>query len=211
MFKIAQYSLSAIFLFAFSSAQIAAQVVDQSQPIFTQTGDIASSGRSGQTLTAGISGSLSGIRLVVEGKGFSGNPVFGSDFVLSLRSTANGTPTEGILATATFSKISLQRDVPQWITLTLDTPYQQSAGEVLAFTIQELSGGGANGFNEYGGATGNPYPGGQSFFTFTAGQPLAASTLDFAFETLVIPEPSAFMLLTFGAVSLMVVRRGARA
>ena len=200
------HALLCLGTFTFLSADIAAQIIDQSQPTFTRTDDIASSGKSGQTFTAGVTAPLTGIRLVVEGIGFSGNPVFGSDFVLSLQSTAGGTPTGNLLALGSFSKITIQRDVPQWITVAFNTPYQQSAGEVLAFTIQELSGGGANGFNNYGNADGNLYPRGQMFFTFTSGQALTSSTRDFAFETLVIPEPTSFALLTLGAIGLVFLR-----
>ncbi|MES2569988.1 MAG: PEP-CTERM sorting domain-containing protein, partial [Verrucomicrobiota bacterium] len=82
----------------------------------------------------------------------------------------------------------------------------QSAGEVLAFTIQELSGGGADGYNAYGNADGNLYSPGQVFFTYTPGQPLTPSTRDFAFETVVVPEPASFGLLGFGAVGLLLFR-----
>ena len=90
--------------------------------------------------------------------------------------------------------------------MAFDTPYQQSAGEMLAFTIRELSGGGATGYNNYGNAVRNLYSGGQMFFTFSAGLPLTSSAQDLAFETLVVPEPSTATLIIFGAIGLMLVR-----
>jgi hypothetical protein len=181
-------------------------VVDQSQPGFTVTGDIATSGKSGQSFTAGISGSLTAIRLVVEGKGYSGTGVFGSDFILSLWSTAPvGTPTHSLLASGTFSRSGLPPDRPQWVTITFEAPYQQTAGEALAFTINEATSGAA-GFNEYGGKTTNPYGGGQMFFDFTEGQPLTASSYDLAFETHVVPEPASISLPAAGAAVVMLRR-----
>jgi len=175
------------------SAQGATLIVDQSQPSFTQTPDIATSGKSGQSFTTGVAGDLTAIRLVVEGKGFSGTEVFGSDFVLSLWSTAPaGTPTNNLLASGSVSRSELTlRDTAQWITVTFGTAYPQSPGEVLAFTIDEATAG-ADGFNGYGSAVTNAYAGGQMFFSFTASQPLVASSRDMAFETMVaVPEPAA--------------------
>lgn len=185
----------------------AATIVDQSQTGFSATNDISLSGRTGQTFTTGVSAPLVGLRLLVEGKGFSGNPVFGSDITVSIRSTLNGTPTSNILASGTLLRSNLIRNTPIWVAIEFDQPYQQTAGALLAYTILETSGGGAAGFNEYGELDGNPYSSGRSFITYTEGQALSASTKDYAFETLVAPEPNALVLLLSGGLTLGTRRR----
>lgn len=208
--KILLLSVVALAGLSLLQSEVAAQVVDQTQPKFKSTDDLSSSGRSGQSFTAGIDAFLYGIRVVIEGKGFSSSAFFGSDVVLSLRSVENGTPTDNILATGTFSRNELRRNVPQWVTIVFKSPYRQSAGEELAFTLRGLSGG-AEGFNEYGNTT-NAYSSGQMFFDFTPGQPLPASSRDFAFQTLVVvmPEPAGIVLLLFGAILLVTWRRHCR-
>ena len=181
-------------VFLLSGISVSAQFIDQSQTTISQFDDIGS--KSGQTFTAGINASLTAVRLRVAAH--SNGSIFGSDFVLSLRSTLSGTPTNTILASGNFSRSVLQPNVPQWVTVDFGTPYQQIAGQRLAFTIQELSGGGVNGYNTYGNTPTNPYTNGQMFFDFTPGQPLASSSSDFAFQTVVLPEPASLSLLAGG-------------
>jgi hypothetical protein len=198
--------LSILLLIVVSASVAGGAIIDQSQTVFSSTNDISQGDRTGQTFTAGISGSLSGIRLVVEGRGFSTSPAFGSDFVLRLRSTASGTPTNTVLAAATVSRSQIEAGTAKWITIQFARPYAQTAGEILAFTIEELSGGGVNGFNDYGQADGNLYSRGQYFSSFTPGQPLAPSTRDFAFQTIVVPELTSTLLLLLGGAPLALAR-----
>lgn len=202
--NISRNFLVALASLALSLVPADSQTVDQSQTGVSSTDDLSSSGRSGQTFVAGVDAPLLAIRLVVEARGNAS--IFGSDFVLSLRSTIKGTPTDSVLATGNFSRSTLTPNVAQWVTVTLNTPYQQSAGEGLAFTIQELAGGGVLGFNDYGSAANDPYKNGQRFFGYTAGQSLTASSRDFTFETIVVPEPASPLLIALGAAAISGVR-----
>ncbi len=194
-----QYIIMLSFLM-FGSAY--ANQIDQSQQSYITTADLARDGTSGQTFTAGLTCDLLGIRLVVEGSKWSGDYPYGSDFTVNLRPVINGTPSDNILTSGTLSKDDIELNTPQWLEILFDTPYQQTQGELLAFTILELSGGGGNGWNQYGMEFANPYLPGQQFYGFEQGEPLTNGGIDMAFETIVTPEPATILLLAFGITLL---------
>lgn len=179
-------------------------LIDQSQPNYSYTADLSSYGTSGQTFQAGMDGLLVGIRLMVEGRGGSGP--YGSAFRVDLHQVSfSNVVNPQVLVSGTRQKTGILRVQPQWIEILFDEPYPQTQGQRLAFTIQELSGGGTSGWNQYGMQAGNVYAGGRYFGHYTT-SPLTTSNTDFAFETIVIPEPATLMLLAAG----WIIRRGGK-
>lgn len=163
--------------------------VDQSQPAYTRTDDLNSGDKSGQTFVAGQTRLLLGLRLVAEGGKWRGDYPAGSDFRVRLRSVgANGVPLEPVLASGVVSKSLVQTNISSWVEMRFDDAYYQTAGERLCFMIEELSGGGSNGWNNYGNSVSNLYLNGVWFYstTFSEGS-LPPTDKDFAFETLVLP------------------------
>ncbi len=71
-----------------------------------------------------------------------------------------------------------------------DSAYYQTAGERLCFMIEGLSGGGSQGWNNYGNSISNSYVNGVWFYSTTFSEDsLPATDKDFAFHTLVLPAP----------------------
>lgn len=173
-------------------------LIDQSQTAYDVTSDLHSDGGSGQTFTAGMDGDLIGIRLLLEGAGYSAPYPYGSDFQVNLVSAQN-VVSQTIVATGYQSKTGIEKNTVKWFEILFDQPYQQTEGQKLAFTINELSGGGGNGWNNYAFMSGNPYSADQQFYSFS-GSPLSTSNYDMAFETIVITEPAAIGLLSIGAL-----------
>ena len=172
-------------------------LIDQSQTNSTFTADLSSSGTSGQTFTAGMDGQLIGIRLKIAGYGHINGP-YGSDFRVDLHQVSvSNVVNPQVLVSGTRQKTGILDLQLEWFEVMFDSPYQQTKGQKLAFTILGLSGGGASGWNQYGMLSGNPYTGGQWFGSYTT-SPLTAATTDFAFETILIPEPTTMLLLAIG-------------
>jgi hypothetical protein len=194
----------AVFLFVsllcVLSGLLYGSLIDQSQTAYSTTADLHSDGSSGQTFTAGTDGDLIGIRLLLEGAGYNAPRPYGSDFQVNLRTvSAQNVVSQTIVATGYQSKTGIERKTVKWFEILFDQPYHQTEGQRLAFTIHELSGGGSNGWNNYALKSANPYAGGQQFYSFS-GSPLSSSTYDMAFETIVVPEPAAIILLSIGAL-----------
>jgi hypothetical protein len=189
--------ICATLLMLLGISAVGSVLIDQSQTNSTFTSDLSSYGNSGQTFTPGMDGQLIGIRLKIEGRGYTGGP-YGSDFRVDLHQvSASNVVNPQVLVSGTRQKTGILRLQPQWFEIMFDSPYQQTKGQKLAFTIFELSGGGSNGWNQYGMSSGNVYTGGQWFGSYTT-SPLTASNTDFAFETILIPEPATMLLLTIG-------------
>ena len=163
--------------------------------------DLHGDGLSGQTFTAGQDGELVGIRLLVSGAGYTSGP-YGSAVRVNLRTvSSNKVVSSSVAATGTRAGDGIGHNVPVWIEVLFDQPYHQSAGQMLAFTITDLSGGGSKGWNNYGMITGNPYAGGQQFYSFST-SPLSASNWDMAFETIIVPEPATLLTFCLGTFLL---------
>lgn len=175
---------------------VLSQKVDQSQKEYDHVADLAGDGTSGQTFTADTEGRLTGIRLLVQGSGSSKpeSPV-GSDIRVELRRIyPNGALRPTVVASGVTTRKEIVREEPKWIEILFERPYKQRAGEKLAFTITDLSGGGDQGYNNYGFAKEDVYAGGFSFMSFSK-SPLQLSKSDMAFETLVTESNSEETLL----------------
>ena len=179
-----------VFLLVLSAClrgRLLSQSTDVSQVFYTATNDISVNGVAGQTFTATTTSKLHGIRLWVEAHRRSAADPFGSAFTINLRKIIAGKVQDAIIASGTMGKESLQLNVPVMMDVYFNTPYDQTAGELLAFTIQELSGGGANGWNEYAMISTNPYERGTQFYSFNSSIVLPTTLIDLAFATIIRP------------------------
>jgi len=176
-----------------------AAVVDVSQLAYQGVGDISRGDRSGQTFTPTTDGLLVGLRLLVQGGTWGPTYPAGSDATVRLRELGpNGVPLETAVAVGHYYRTDVDRNQPKWIDVLFDDPYQQTAGVPLAYMIEDATSG-SEGWSNFGMKNGNPYAGGQMFHLNWsdpfATVSLAANVYDFAFETLVVPEPFTFSLL----------------
>jgi hypothetical protein len=192
----------------FSSA-VSAAIVDVSQTVYQGVADVSQGDRSGQTFNTTRDGFLAGIRLYVRGGSWGPSYPAGSDLTVRLRALgANGVPLESPLAIGILSRAEVDRDIAKWVDIWFDAPYVQSTGEKLAFMVHDATSG-SEGWTDFGMQSGNPYAGGQqfhlNFFDPFATSALSANNTDFAFETLLVPEPSAAACFLTG---MLVLRRG---
>ena len=167
--------------------------VDVSQLVYQGVGDISRGDRSGQTFTPTRDGLLAGIRLLVQGGTWGPTYPAGSDATIRLRELgSNGVPLESAVAVGRYFRTDVDRSQPKWIDVLFDVPYRQTASVPLAFMIEDATSG-SEGWSNFGMQNGNPYAGGQMFH-LNWSDPFATTNLttniyDFAFETLVVPEP----------------------
>jgi hypothetical protein len=186
-------------------------IVDVSQTAYQGVADVSQGDRSGQTFTATRDGLLAGVRLFVRGGSWGASYPAGSDLTVRLRALGpNGVPLEAPLATGLLPRAEVDRDTAEWASIWFDVPYAQSAGEKLAFMVHDATSG-SGGWTDFGMQNGNPYTGGQQFHLGFS-NPFAASSLganstDFAFETLLTPEPSGALGFLMGLLVLMRSRR----
>ena len=191
--------VAAIIVASFAATGMAASV-DISQLAYQGVGDISRGDRSGQTFTPTTDGLLIGIRLLVQGGSWEPTFPAGSDATVRLRELGpNGVPIESAVAVGRYFRADVDRDQPKWIDVLFDAPYQQTAGEPLAFMIEDATSGG-EGWTDFAMQSGNPYGDGQMFH-LNWSDPFATLSLgtnvyDFAFETLVVPESTACGLLS---------------
>jgi hypothetical protein len=171
-----------------------AAIVDVSQTAYQGVADLSRGDRSGQTFTATRNGLLAGVRLYAQGASWGPSYPAGSDLTVRLRSLGpNGVPTETPLAVGFLPRSAFDREIPKWVTIWFDSAYSQSAGEKLAFMV-ECATSGSEGWIDFGMRNGDPYPAGQQFhldfFDGFATPALSVSNMDFAFQTLLVPEPA---------------------
>lgn len=170
-------------------------VVEINQSALSNGSDLLSGDSNGQTFTAQSDRTLLGVRLMAQAKGWAGDYPTGTAAAVRLRAMGtDGFPVMSPLAEGLIPRSDVPEDALEWVTVLFDQPYQQTPGEVLSFMIEGLSGGGSEGWNDYGVARGNPYPGGQKFalYSLYPGAPLQiqfSSDTDFTFQTLVQPVP----------------------
>jgi len=185
-----KYLTTLLFVFISVPFRLGAQALDVNQTIYTTTNDLNSDGRSGQIFTATKTATLNGIRLFVEGKKWVGNYPYGSAFTVSLHRVIGGKIQDSVIASGSASKETIQLGIPVQLDVYFIQPYNQSPGDDFAFTILESSGGGSNGWNEYGMAVNNVYAQGTQFYSYSSDQVVPSGPNDFAFSTLITPIAS---------------------
>jgi len=167
--------------------------VEISQTEQTTAWDIPTSDSTGQLFVAESDDMLVGLRLMVQGQGYNGNYPQGSGATVRIRALGpDGVPLEAPVAEGTFLADEVSLDQLAWVTVLLDEPYRQSTGETLAFMVDGLTGGGDEGWNDYGISNSNPYPLGEYFYLDWNGPSGSTNfsvraNADFTFETLVEP------------------------
>lgn len=175
-----------------------AQQLDVAQLAYDETNDLNSNGRSGQSFVATVSGEIIGVRLFLERKGFSSSHPAGSNFTLSLHPVVGGVVRSTAITTGQWFRDEITTGLVVAVDVIFDQPYHQRAGESMAFTIRETSGGGASGWNEYAMQDGDPYLSGTQFYSYSDESALVSNSQDMAFATLVnldtgaSPPPDAF-------------------
>lgn len=192
------------------SARGDAYLVDVWQESYNSTTVLGEGVKFGQTFTAGRDGELAS--LLLWGRKGAGH-IYGRHMTARLHAVENdGTLAETPLAEELVASASLLDDI-WFIPVSLDTPYQQYAGEKLAIVIEYYTAG-ASGSNELAIQTGNPYAGGAAF-TLDSSDPFGTApqykNYDLKFSTAtVFPEPTSAIIAGAPAL-LMLARRRRRA
>jgi hypothetical protein len=117
-----------------------------------------------QTITAGISGGLDQVDLLVERQNSPG------PLTVEIRPTLNGAPTTTMLASGVLPQENVNPGGPTWVSVPLSPPAPVSAGSVYAIVLDPI---GINGGNNYfwtftDGST-NVYPHGSPFVSNDGG------------------------------------------
>jgi hypothetical protein len=175
-------------LFAFPSTVRATGTPDQSQP---NSGGccpfIHGSQRMAQSFSAGISGNLDQVDLLI---GRSGNP---GPLTVDIRMSSGGAPSGSVLASETVAQENVYLDptgqgVGDWVSVPLSPPAPSTAGVQYAI---ELSAPNANGFDKYvwRAGAGDPYSGGMAVKSQDGGASWSELLpgWDLAFKTYVTP------------------------
>lgn len=171
----------------------AAGTLDQSQTTQTPAGAagwVTTSTWNAQTFTAGSSGRLDQIDLLLQRSGFPGT------LSVEIRTTLDGTPTNTVLATATVPEAGVSCCSFDWISVPLATPAPSTIGTQYAIVLSAPTAGGCDSSGNcdgfyWGAALTNPYPGGTQVFSNDGGANwfpvFLTPDLDFAFKTYVSP------------------------
>ena len=147
----------------------------------------AAAGRTAQTFTAGISGSLSRVRLMLGTKGTSGS------VVVQIADTSAGLPVDGALASATIPAAGLPGvDTLGWVDVNFAAPAQITAGHEYAVVVRND----IPQFLYWGGSDSDVYARGAALFGIDLlGEWKSDANADFVFETYVEPTPPAAQFL----------------
>ena len=181
-------------------------VIDVSQPNWEVMSDASSWGQTGQSFTTRTTGSLIGVRLPVQAARWPTSPYAGSPFKVHLRERSDWNE---IVVSGYHDGAGLRLGEPRWVNVFFDEPYLQWEGDLLAFTIEDLSGGGYYGWNEYGVCSdAMSWQEGGTMFTLMPGMGfMPVFGKDMAFETIMFPEPATFAMAMLGWVGLRLHRR----
>jgi hypothetical protein len=171
----------------------AAGTLDQSQTTQVPAGEagfVSSSQWEAQTFTAGITGQLDQVDLLLQRSGFPGS------LLVEIRTVSAGTPTSTVLATATVPEASVSCCSFDWISVTLGVPVASAAGTQYAIVLGAPGASGCDpsgNCNNYfwGSALTNPYSAGTQVVSVDGGAswPIIVPDNDFAFKTYVTSAP----------------------
>ena len=160
-----------------------------------------------QTFTAGLTGDLVQVDVQIWNLISFGVPSATGDITLEIQTTSGGAPSGTVLATETIMSVSVPTTggtVP-FTNVVLSAPFGVTAGDILAIVL--LYSGPGNYLWRFSG--GDLYAPGGIFPRLNAGSWVGPFG-DGGFQTWVdVPEPSALLLLSLGA--LVVLRRRRRA
>ncbi len=139
----------------------------------------------GQTFVTKNTADIIGVRLVIQAFGD------GNDVTVRLHELdPSGIPTAEVLTQGVLAASAILPDEPQWYFIGFDSPFPVSAGEGMAFIVDQI-GSGPTGFVGYGATNTNPYVGGFRFFQPTPGGDIFPDlSSDFAFEIVYEPCPA---------------------
>jgi hypothetical protein len=175
--------LAALCLLALVPAAARAGTLDQSQ---TDTdGSSATIGGTfswAQTFTAGISGQLDQVDLLLRRIGDPG------DLTVEVRTVSGGVPSSTVLASETVAQASVPTGgVPGWVSVALSPAAPSSAGTQYAIVLSAPTADPIpdNSYS-WSAKSGDPYPAGQALFSTDGGATWGAQPADFAFKTYVV-------------------------
>jgi hypothetical protein len=139
----------------------------------------------GQTFTAGITGNLDQVDLLLYRAGSPGN------LTVQIRTVSGGVPSNTILSTATVAESSVPVGDPGWVSVPFSVPAISTAGTQYAIVLSAPGVSSASPLYGWGTALGNPYAGGDAVTSVDSGAnwfPLIGpdnTSLDRAFKTYV--------------------------
>ena len=151
-----------------AASSSAAGTLDQSQTA-QESGSSVDPSPLAQTFTAGMSGSLSEVDLLLRSNEDYTDPV-----TVEIRDTSGGAPASTVLASATVMDSELSRSSYNWIAVNFAHPATVQAGTQYAIVAY------TSGTEHWGFASGDPDAGGTAWGTSGA-----VPSLDFAFKTYV--------------------------
>lgn len=180
--------------FARADGAVVTPVLDQSQTLTSPfenqpiPGDPADPAyRIAQTFTAGVSGRLDRVEILLQRQFDPG------DLVVEIRSVVGGFPTSTVLATMTVPETAVPPiGQPVWASVPLTAPVASSAGTQYAIVVYAPFGSCGGDCWQWWAGENNPYPGGAALFAQDGHTWLVsnAPSLDFAFKTYVDALPA---------------------
>jgi hypothetical protein len=163
--------------------------LDQSQPIFNAGFEPLSAPFFwlAQTFTAGVTGSLDKVDLLLARNGSPG------DLTVEIRSVSGGVPSSTVLAAATVTESSVTPEgFPVWVSVPFVAPAASSAGIQYAIVISAPGVDCGTVCYQWGTALNDPYPAGEALDSVDSGSTWFSpgAGLDRAFQTYVTSLPT---------------------
>lgn len=166
------------------------RVLDQSQPLQNMSGMVGSSDGPylGEVFTAGLSGILDRVRLVLEN--YAPDPANGPVNVSIRAVTEDGLPSDEEIGSGTIPLSAIPpAGSPAWADVLLISPAKVTAGSQYALLLETTTTGGSSIilWHNFGGQDFKPYPRGYQVVRFSWGWEKILTNQDWTFETYVWP------------------------